>query len=129
MTPTALLSELQHQGVILQPRGDKLAFGPREKVTPELRDRIVKHKEDLLRLLQPDRTLADAYRRYWDVSESEPTTTFQSLYREIDIVERQVGADTAWRTLEEAARAWYQEKGTCPFCKLSGVLHLVTGTV
>lgn len=124
MTPTALLSELQNQGVILEPRGDKLAFGPREKVTPDLKAKIVKHKEDLLRLLQPDRTLAAAYRQYWSLPESEPMTAFQSLHREIDILERQVGADTAWRTLEEAAKTWYQETGACPFCKLAGVFHL-----
>lgn len=127
MTPTTLLSELQKQGVILQPRGEKLAFGPREKVTPELRDRIVQHKEDLLRLLQPGRTLAELYTQYWNTPESVSMTTFLSLHREIDIVERQVGVTVAWRTLEAAARAWYQEKGVCPFCKVSGRFHLPTG--
>lgn len=124
MTSTALLSELQSQGVILQPRGDKLAFGPKERVTPELRDRIVKHKADLLQLLQPDRTLAEAYRRYWSTPETEPIETFRSLHREIDILERQVGAEAAWRTLEAAARAWYEEHRACPFCKHPDVLHL-----
>lgn len=73
--------------------------------------------------------LADLYRRYWNTPEDATIEIFRALHREIDILERQVGADTAWRTLEAAARAWYQEKGTCPFCKLSGVLHLATETV
>ncbi|MBI2882643.1 MAG: hypothetical protein HYY11_01845 [Candidatus Methylomirabilis oxyfera] len=116
MTPTALLSELQNQGVTLHPRGDKLAFGPRDKVTPELKAKIVQHKEDLLRLLQPGRTLADLYRKYWSKPETDPLETFKALHREIDHLEQHVGADTAWRTLEEAAKRWYQEKARCPFC-------------
>lgn len=65
----------------------------------------------------PEAILADAYRQYWTLSATkEPMATFVSLHREIDLIEQQVGADAAWRTLEEAARAWYQEKGTCPFC-------------
>lgn len=68
--------------------------------------------------------LADAYRRYWSTPETEPIETFRSLHREIDILERQVGTDAAWHTLEAAARAWYQETGACPFCKHPGVLHL-----
>lgn len=74
----------------------------------------------------PGAVLADLYRKYWNTPETEPMATFVSLHREIDILERQVGADTAWRTLEATARAWYQEKGACPFCKLPGVLHLTT---
>lgn len=123
MTPTALLSELQNQGVILQPRGEKLAFGPKEKVTPEIRDRIVKHKEDLLRLLQPDRTLADLYRRWWSTPETEPMETFTSMSREIGIVERQVGEATVLQAFQVAARRWYEQTGECPKCGKPGVLH------
>lgn len=124
MTPTALLSELQSQGVILQPRGEKLAFGPKERVTPELRDRIVKHKADLLRLLQPDRTLAEAYRRYWSLPESEPMEAFQAAYAEIVKLEAQVDPQTAWQTLRATATIFHAESGTCPFCREAGDLHL-----
>lgn len=124
MTPTALLSELQSRGVILQPRGEKLAFGPREKVTPELRDRIVKHKTDLLRLLQPDPTLAQAYQQYWSLPESEPMETFKAAYVEIVRLEAQAEPLTAWRTLRDTATVFHAESGVCPFCKLPGELHL-----
>jgi len=67
--------------------------------------------------------LAAAYRRYWTTPESEPIETFQSLHREIDILERQVGVTVAWQTLEAAARRWYQEKGACPFCMTPGAFH------
>jgi hypothetical protein len=48
-------------------------------------------------------------------------TIFLSLSQEIGILERQVGEDMAWRTLEEAAKAWHQETGAWPYCKLPGV--------
>lgn len=124
MTPTALLSELQNQGVTLHPRGDKLAFGPRDKVTPELKAKIVQHKEDLLRLLQPDRTLADAYWRYWTLPETEPLEVFQAAYKEIVKLEAQADPQTAWRTLRETAKVFHAETGTCPFCREVGDLHL-----
>lgn len=50
-------------------------------------------------------------------------TAFQSLHREIDTLERQVGADTAWRTLCETATALHAERGVCPFCRERGELH------
>lgn len=64
----------------------------------------------------PEAVLEDLYHKYWTTPESEPMETFVSLHREIDLLERQVGVEGAWRTLEASARAWYQEKGTCPFC-------------
>lgn len=125
MTPTTLLSELQNQGVILQPRGEKLAFGPRDKVTPELKAKIVEHKEDLLRLLQPGRTLAEVYRRYWNTPESATIETFQTAYKEIVKLEAQADPQAAWRSLREAATAWHRESGgVCPFCRERGELHL-----
>jgi hypothetical protein len=124
MTATALLSELQNQGVILEPRGDRLAFGPKEKVTPELRERIVKYKTDLLRLLQPDRSLADAYRRYWTLPETELMEAFKSVYGEIVKLEAQAAPEVAWRTLRETAKAFHAETRTCPFCRKAGELHL-----
>jgi hypothetical protein len=75
----------------------------------------------------PGAVLAEAYRRYWSIPETEPMTVFVSLHREIDIMEQQVGADTAWHTLEAAARAWYEEHRACPFCKHPNVLHFEKG--
>lgn len=125
MIATTLLSELQTRGVILEPRGDKLAFGPKERVTPEVRDKIVKHKADLLRLLQADDlTLADAYRAYWSLPESEPMETFKAAYAEIVRLESRADPQTAWRTLREVATAYHAETGICPFCCEHGELHL-----
>lgn len=124
MTATALLSELQNQGVILEPRGDKLAFGPRDRVSAELREKIVAHKEALLRALQPDSTLAEAYKRYWQKGESEPMEAFTAAYAEIVRLESRAQPLTAWRTLREAATAWHAESGVCPFCREPGELHL-----
>lgn len=78
---------------------------------------IAKAAESRMRMERdPRAVLADLYRKYWNTPETEPMTAFVSLHREIDILERQVGVDESWRTLEAEARAWYQEKGTCPFC-------------
>lgn len=70
--------------------------------------------------------LAGMYRQYRSLPESDPMETFKALHQEIDRVEKRVGVDTAWRTLEEAARAWYEEYRACPFCKHPDVLHLET---
>lgn len=69
----------------------------------------------------PQAVLADLYRRYWELPDSESMTTFLSLSHEIGILERQVGEDMAWRILEAAARRWHQETGVWPPCKLPGV--------
>lgn len=83
---------------------------------------IAKAAESRMRMERdPGVVLADLYRTYWSTPETESMTTFLSLHREIGILERQVGEDTAWRTLEAAARRWYQETGAWPPCKLPGV--------
>lgn len=127
MTATALLTELKQHGVTLHPKGDRLAFGPREKVSHDLREKIIRYKSELLALLQSspiDATLSGAYRRYWSLPESEPTETFQAAYKEIVKLEAKADPQTAWRSLREAARAWYAESGACPFCRERGELHL-----
>lgn len=65
---------------------------------------------------EPGKVLADLYRQYWSLPEETPLETFEGLHKQIDITEAQVGVDTAWHTLEASARAWYEQKGTCPFC-------------
>lgn len=75
----------------------------------------------------PGAVLTEAYRKYWSLPESDPMETFKALHREIDILERQVEVEVAWRTLEEAARAWYEEHRACPFCKHPNVLHFEKG--
>lgn len=72
----------------------------------------------------PGAVLTDLYRRYWTLSETEePMATFRSLHREIDIVERQVGEETALQTFQVAAQRWYEQNGECPKCGKPGVLH------
>lgn len=127
MTATALLTELKQHGVTLHPKGDRLAFGPREKVSHDLREKIIRYKSELLALLHsspPDATLSGAYRRYWSLPESESMEVFQAAYAEIVRLEAQADPQTAWRTLREAAMAWHAESGICPFCRHAGELHL-----
>lgn len=75
----------------------------------------------------PGAVLAEAYRRYWNTPETAAIETFQAIHREIDLLERLVGIDEAWRTLEEAARAWHGRTGHCPFCRKRGELHFERG--
>lgn len=83
---------------------------------------IAKAAESRMRMERdPGGVLADLYRRWWSTPETEPMTIFLSLSQEIGILERQVGEDMAWRILEEAAKAWHQETGVWPYCKLPGV--------
>ncbi len=127
MTATALLSELKSRGVILEAKGDKLAFWPRGKVTPDLKAEIIRYKAEILALLQsppPDPTLADAYHRYWSLLESDSVEAFQAAYREIVRLEAQAEPTIAWRTLRDAATAYHAETGFCPFCRNSGPPHL-----
>ncbi|MBZ0160967.1 MAG: hypothetical protein K8G79_12685 [bacterium] len=123
-TATELLDTLTRRGVMLKAEGDKLLFAPSERVNPDLKAELRAHKADLLRLLHPDRTLADAYRRYWNTPESEPMQTFQAAYAEIVRLEAQADPATAWRTLREAATVFHAESGVCPFCRERGELHL-----
>lgn len=51
MTPQTLLEDLARLGVKVWPSGDELRFGPRERVTVELRERLRKHKAELLEFL------------------------------------------------------------------------------
>lgn len=72
----------------------------------------------------PGAVLVEAYRRYWELPESEPIERFQALHRDIDNFEQRVGEDIAWKILVAAARTWYEENRLCPFCKYPDVLHL-----
>jgi len=55
MSVWALLEELNHLGVELQAVGDTLEYeGPEEAITPELLDRLRRHKTELVRLLPGD---------------------------------------------------------------------------
>lgn len=98
-TVTALLSALTRQGVELKAEGDKLLFRPRERVSEELKAKLKEYKAEVIALLsQPHPScsaLADLYTLYWETPESVTMETFQALHREVDILERQVGADTA----------------------------------
>lgn len=68
--------------------------------------------------------LADAYRRFWSLPESEPIEVFQAVRREIERLESKADPQTAWRTLRATATAFHAESGICPFCRQAGDLHL-----
>ncbi|MGH7127473.1 MAG: hypothetical protein ACREIV_02815, partial [Planctomycetaceae bacterium] len=48
----AVLAEISRRGIMLEPRGDMLAFRPRRKVTGELQSLLERHKPEILRLLR-----------------------------------------------------------------------------
>jgi hypothetical protein len=56
----ALLAELRAIGVEVVAHGDRLRFKPPSAVTPELRERLRKHKEALLALVRDTPALAAA---------------------------------------------------------------------
>lgn len=117
MTAINLLEQARTAGVTLTPLPDGgLKLKGKPPIPAELTAALRQHKPEILALLQSCATLADLYRCYWNTPETDPIETFRSLHREIDRLEKQLGADTAWRTLEDAARTWYNEHRTCPFC-------------
>lgn len=78
--------------------------------------------------VRPDPALSSAYRTYWQTAESAPMERFKEVYAEIAKLETQVDPSVAWRTLRETATAWHTETGVCPFCRLTGELHLPAET-
>jgi hypothetical protein len=51
MNAFELLQDFRSRGVLLEVQAGKLRFAPRDAVTPELRDALREHKDDLLVLL------------------------------------------------------------------------------
>lgn len=51
MTAMQVMGELQARGVKLEARGDRLRFHPQQAVTGKLREALVAHKAEILRLL------------------------------------------------------------------------------
>jgi hypothetical protein len=47
-----LLSELRYQGFTISPKGDAVRVSPATRLTPELRERIRRHKPGLLALIR-----------------------------------------------------------------------------
>lgn len=124
MTAVDLLEQARACGVTLTPLPDgglKLLGKPR--IPTELTAAVREHKSEILALFQSCATLAELYAQYWNTPETEPMATFVSLHREIEIVERQVGEETALQAFQAAARRWYEQNGACPSCGKPGVLH------
>lgn len=141
-TATTIIDTLTRHGVMLKLEGDKLMFGPPERVSPELKAKMKAHKRALLVLLRnerepaatppaspsemlhPDPALASAYRTAWQMVESEPMEAFQAAYAEIEALEQRLDPVITWKTLRTAAQAHYANHQQCPFCKQDGTLHL-----
>jgi len=75
--------------------------------------------------------LASAYRRYWNLSETEVRdTALEAKYRgEITRLEVQGDPAVSWLTLRTSATAYHLETGICPFCRERGPLHLLAEQV
>lgn len=57
MSVAQLLADLAHLGIRIEAHGDRLRFSPRSAVTPELTDRMMDHKSELLSILRGDADL------------------------------------------------------------------------
>jgi len=98
---------------------------PRLMVPRGLRPMVEAHRADLRPLVRQSLTLADAYRRYWDLSETELDKAIEAAYRgDITRLEVQGNPALSWWTLRETATAYHAETGRCPFCGKAGPLHL-----
>ena len=58
MSAKALLEELRGRDVELMTDGDRLRYRPKSAVTPDLLDRLRRHKPSLLRLLEREKCKA-----------------------------------------------------------------------
>lgn len=72
---------------------------------------------------QPDLALSQAYRRYWELPETEPLATFTAILAEIGILEAQRNPAMVIGILEAEAQRFHRETGLCPYCRLAGPLH------
>lgn len=79
MNASALLNDLTRSGIHLEPRGDRLHVeDPGAAVTPEIRQRLIENKAELMALLKPDLPAgaAAAYKRLKQQLAEHPTTRF-----------------------------------------------------
>lgn len=60
---TTLLADLVIRGISLEVVGDRLRYRPRNRVTPDLINRVTLHKNDLLVLLAPRTQAAQMIRQ------------------------------------------------------------------
>ena len=98
---------------------------PRLMVPRRLRAMVEAHRAELRPLVRQSLTLADAYRRYWDLSETDFDKAIEAAYRgDITRLEVQGNPALSWWTLRETATAYHGETGRCPFCGTVGALHL-----
>ena len=52
MTPADIIREAERRGLKLSPRGDRLAVNPSERLTPEFREVLLRHKAELMSYLE-----------------------------------------------------------------------------
>ena len=64
---TELLTDLRRRGLDLVPVGDRIRFRPKDALPPELRDRVIEYKADLLALL-----LDEAEQVHWRADVMRP---------------------------------------------------------
>jgi hypothetical protein len=85
---------------------------------------IAKAAESRMRMERaPGAVLADLYRKYWTVPESEPMATFTAIHAEIATLEAQLDPCKVIDILEMEAKRFHRETGLCPHCRLEGPLH------
>ena len=120
MTAVEVLNLVLKAGGQVIPNLDR----PRLLVPLELKRIVQEHREGLRVLVRQSSILADRYREHWSLQEAEPLEVFQAAYRDIVRLETENSPELAWRILRQAATDYHTETGICPFCRISGELHL-----
>jgi hypothetical protein len=119
MSPSGLLADLWQRGVVLRLSDDRSRIlVPRDRLTPELRERLVDNKPEILKLLG----FVDEYRaliRNAFAVMVDRTSARQGLRELGDDQARltdELGANLTGAIRDGEARQWRLETGLCPVC-------------
>jgi hypothetical protein len=119
MSASSLLVQLWQRGVILRLSDDRSRIVvPRSRLTPELRDRLVRDMPELLRML----AYVDEYRGLIRNAFAVMVHTFsaQKVLREFDDDQArltdELGPALTSIIRDFEARQWRRETGLCPVC-------------
>lgn len=119
MSPSSLLADLWHRGVVLRLSDDRSRIlVPRDRLTPELRERLVDNKPEILKLL----AYVDEYRALIRnafavmVDRSSAQQGLRELGDDQARLTDELGATLTCAIRDGEARQWRLETGLCPVC-------------
>ena len=121
MTASALLTRLLRRGATLCVYSDRVSIrDPEGTLAPDLREAVVAHKSELLKLLR----LADEYRSLLrhalDAADTPPASAEVQLqgflWQQARLVD-ELGPALALAIRDAVGRAWREVTGVCPWCE------------